>query len=284
MPRWWHDRPGRQWLGTLPSLVSAQCRRWDLRIDGEPMHGSNALIVPVRRRREPYVLRLSPPGDNIDQEAAALHFWAGRGTVRLFDVDRGSRAMLLERLDSSRSLQSQPLTIAVPILAHLVGVLAVPAPADVLSTATIAAGHVETFERDWLAVEGPTPRSQLTTAIQLAEERSEAPTSDLAVDGDLHCAQVLAAKRAPWLIVDPVLLRGDREYDFARVLWDRLDELSKDSEIIAAFDAFVDAAQVPAQRARCWVVLRSMSYLLWGIPHGLTSDPPKCRRLLDLFC
>jgi hypothetical protein len=39
-----------------------------------------------------------------------------------------------------------------------------------------------------------------------------------------------------------------------------------------------------AERAADWVVLRSMSYLVWGLEHGLTIDPPRCRRLLDVFC
>ena len=108
--------------------------------------------------------------------------------------------------------------------------------------------------------------------------------SALAVDGDLHCRQVLASDRARWLVVDPLLLRGDPEYDFARVLWERLDELPDAAEVTDAFNTFVRAAQVPAERARVWIVLRSMSHLLWGIPRGLTWDPPKCQRLLNLFC
>lgn len=284
MPRWWHDHLGREWLETLPALVASQCRRWDLEVDGDPLHGSNALVVPVRRRANPFVLRLSPPGDDVTQAAAALQWWAGRGTVRLFEVDLESRALLLERLSSSRSLQSEPLSVAIPVIADLIKELAVPADPEVTSTATIAADHVDTFERDWLALEGPTPRAQLDTAIRLADELAHAVPSQLAVDGDLHCEQVLAADRAPWLIVDPELLRGDPEYDFARVLWERLDELPEDSDITDAFDGFVRAAHVPSGRARSWIVVRSMSYLLWGIPRRLTWDPPKCRRLLNLFC
>lgn len=68
------------------------------------------------------------------------------------------------------------------------------------------------------------------------------------------------------------------------MLWERLDELARDADITAAFDAFVAAAAVPTERTRRWVVVRSMSYLLWGVTKGLTWDPPKCRRLLDLFC
>ena len=284
MPRWWHDQPGRPWLDELPSLVLTQCRRWGLAVDGAPLHGANAFVVPVRRDRQRYVLRFSPPGDDIAQEANALQVWDGRGTVRLFELDNQVRAMLLERLDSTRSLQSEPLHVAILVIAELICTLAIPVCDDVPSTGAIAAGHIQDFERDWHAIDGPTPRSQLEVAIKLARERASEPGSALAVDGDLHCRQVLASDRARWLVVDPLLLRGDSEYDFARVLWERLDELPHDADVIDAFNTFVRAAQVPAERARVWIVLRSMSYLLWGIPRGLTQDPPKCQRLLNLFC
>ena len=283
MPRWWHDHWGRKWLDALPVLVASQCRQWDLQVDGDPLHGSNALVVPVCRGDTALALRISPPGDDISQQVAALQLWAGRGTVRLFADDAGSGAMLLERLSNSRTLHSEALGVAIRVIADLVTELAVPASLGVPSTDTIAADHAQTFERDWRALDGPTPRTQLDAAVAVAEELAGVAPSSLAVDGDLHCKQVLAAERAPWLVVDPVLLRGDPEYDFARVLWERLDELPEESDIVDAFDLFVRAAHVPPARARRWIAVRSMSYLLWGIPRGLTWDPPKCRRLLNLF-
>lgn len=232
MPRWWHDHDGRAWLDVLPQLVSEQCRRWDLDLDGQPLHGSNALVVPVRRNGERYALRLAPPGDDVTAEAEALRLWDGRGTVRLIDVDRDARTMLLERLDPDRSLGSLLLTEAVPVIAELIGELAVPVGPQIRSTRAIAAAQADGLESDWLASDGPTARSQLDIAIGVAQQRAAAPTQDRAVDGDLHCEQVLAGERATWLVVDPVLLRGDPEYDFARVLWDRLEELPTDREVM----------------------------------------------------
>jgi len=157
MPRWWHDAAGREWLDRLPSLVAEQCRRWDLQVDGGPLHGSNALVVPVRRGAEAAVLRLAPPGDDVSREAEALRWWDGRGTVRLLEADVPARAMLLERL-SARSLQSVPLGEAVPIIADLAARMAVPAPPGATSTARIAAAHLEEFPRDWERQGRPVPR------------------------------------------------------------------------------------------------------------------------------
>lgn len=188
MPRWWHDEAGRAWLDRLPALVAGHSALWNLTSDGPPHHGSNALVVPVRRRARAAVLRLAPPGDDVATEATALHHWAGLGVVELPEVD-----------------------------------------------------------------------------------------------GDLHHGQVLAGGRRDWTVVDPVLLRGDPECDLGRVLWTRLDELPDDADVLAALDAFVAACEVPTHRARDWVLVRSMSYLLWGLEQGLTIDPPRCRRLLDLL-
>ena len=283
MPRWWNDEAGRAWLADLPALVAEQCRRWELEIDGEPMHGSNALVVPVRRGGAEYVLRLAPPGDDIGAEAAALRFWDGRGTVRLFDVDLEARTMLLERLDGKRSLATVPLQQAVEVIAQLINDLARPTPDGTRTTSELAREQIDSFERDWSAIGTPTPRHQLDIAIGLAAGAADRPAADTAVDGDLHCNQILTARDGRWVVVDPVLLAGDPEYDFARVLWDRLDELTTDAEVLSVFERFVRCAGVPRDRARSWIVQRSMSYLLWGIPRGLTWDPPKCQRLLDIF-
>lgn len=282
MPRWWHDQPGRTWLDALPALVAEQCRRWGLELDGAVLHGSNALVVPVRREGEAAALRLAPPGDDVHQEAAALRWWDGRGTVRLLAADEPARAMLLERL-STRSLQSLPLARAVPIIAELMTRMAVPADPAVTSTAAIAVENAATFEEEWVAQGRPTPRHQLDTAIRLAEELAQVPPGGDAVNGDLHCEQVLAGERAPWLVVDPVMLRGDPEHDLARVLWSRLDEVRDDEEVRQLVRVVVRATDVPEDRARSWIVMRSLSYLLWGLARGLTWDPPKCRRLLDMF-
>lgn len=106
--------------------------------------------------------------------------------------------------------------------------------------------------------------------------------SDLAVNGDLHSEQVLRGIREPWLAVDPVLLRGDIEYDLARILWTRIDEMPA-AEITAHFDAVVQEAGVERDRARDWVVFRAVDYWLWGLAAGFTADPPRCQRLVMAF-
>jgi streptomycin 6-kinase len=106
-----HER--RAWLDSLPERVDQQCRAWNLLLDGDPWHGSNALVLPVRRGGEQFALRLTAPDENFPAEVAALRFWAGRGTVLLVETDLGAGTMLLERLDPARSLATLPLAEAI---------------------------------------------------------------------------------------------------------------------------------------------------------------------------
>jgi streptomycin 6-kinase len=284
MPRWW--REGTGWLDGLPAAVRTGCARWRLGVDGEPAHGSNALVVPVVRGDERLVLRLTPPGPDVAAQVAALRFWAGRGTVLLRDADEAVGTMVLERLDGEHPLSAAPVGEAMAVLGGIMRRLAVPAPAHAPSTGAAAAAEAAELARAAAArpgsgapaaVDPAFVRAALAVAPALAT-----PATQLAVDGDLHSGQVLRGIREPWLVVDPVLMRGDIEYHLARVLWTRLDEMP-DRDITGHFDTVVEAAGVDRDRARDWVVLRAAGYLRWGLAHGLTEDPPRCRRLLSVF-
>jgi streptomycin 6-kinase len=281
MPRWWSD--GTDWLDALPELVATQCKRWQLTPDGDVRHGSNALVARVRRGDERLALRLSPPGDDVATEAAALQFWAGRGTVRLVAVDTERRAQLLEWVTPGRSLDQLPLAATAPVVGGVLRRLAVEAPADTASTGDVITADLPGWTSRWSALGGPGSEALLTAAIEAADAVREPATPQLAVNADLHFGQILSAEREPWLVVDPVLLRGDVGYDLGRLLWSRLDELPEDRQVRAYLAAVVEAAELEPGRARQLVVVRSMSYLLWGLERGLTEDPPRCLRLLEIF-
>lgn len=280
MPRWWHE--GQQWLVELPDLVERVCEEWHLELDGMIMHGSNALVVPVRRGQDTFVLRLTPPDDRSVDEISALRFWNGRGTVNLFDADPAAGVSLLERLDGEHTLAQIPLEEAVPVIARLMRRLAVPAHPDVRSTADLVSNRIVTMDRDWERLGRPFDRAILDAAIAVGSILRET-NSSLAVNGDLHFDQVLRGAREPWLVVDPVLMRGDIEYDLARILWSRLDEMVDLRGIDHWFRVIVEHAGLEFDRATAWVVFRTVDYWLWGLDYGLTEDPVRCARLANVF-
>jgi hypothetical protein len=49
------------------------------------------------------------------------------------------------------------------------------------------------------------------------------------------------------------------------------------------FDLVVQDAALNRDRARDWVVFRTIDYWLWGLSRGLTEDPVRCQRLAATF-
>jgi len=277
MPRWWSEGTG--WLDGLPGVVKEQCQRWDLRICGQPTHGSNAIVFPVLRGSEKFALRLTPPAAEVPDQVRALRFWDGRGTVRLFDADIPHGATLLELLSARESLTDLVVSEAMAELGHMMRRLAVPGADFAESTATIAAGRSACLEREWDLLGQPFDQAFIAEAMRVSQALSTV-TLDLAVNGDFHSAQVLRGEREHWLTVDPVLFHGDIEYDLGRILWTRLDEMPTAADIVRCFDIAVTAAGIERDRARDWVLFRTVDYWLWGLSYGLTEDPLRCARLV----
>ncbi|HEY3511998.1 MAG TPA: kinase, partial [Kribbella sp.] len=62
-----------------------------------------------------------------------------------------------------------------------------------------------------------------------------------------------------------------------RVLWWDLDKMD---DIVRYFDIAVTEAALDRDRARDWVLWRTVDYWLWGLGAGLTEDPVRCARLV----
>jgi streptomycin 6-kinase len=120
------------------------------------------------------------------------------------------------------------------------------------------------LEREWHKLGEPFDAAIVAEAIRVAPPLSVSQF-DVAVNADLHSAQVLRGEREDWLTVDPKLLRGDVEYDLGRVLWTRLDEMPTASDIVRRFDTVVAASGIARDRARDWVIFRTVDYWLWGL-------------------
>lgn len=277
MPRWWID--GSEWLDRLPDLVERQCRTWGLSVDGAPAHGSNALVLPVRRGDTPLALRLAPVEDVAD-DVAPLRFWAGRGTVLLIKEDREAGALLLERLDPRRTLMTEPLDSAAHQLGLIMGELAVPADPSIRFTGDMITDRLAELHGQWAELGRPATRAVLDRALEAGATLIGVDGSR-AANGDLHHDQVLAGTRAPWLCVDARLLRGDRAYDLARCLWTRIDEMPDAQTINDQLAIIADAAEIDHDHARRSALFRTLDYWLWGLAHGLTEDPIRCARLTE---
>jgi streptomycin 6-kinase len=267
------------WVDALPARVDGLLEEWNLALDGSPMHGYCSLVLPVRTDAgAPTALKVAYEGDDeSDHEHLALQLWQGRGAVRLLRADPHRRAMLLERLHPE-DLNHLWDVEACEVVAGLYPRLHLPAPPQ-LRTVT---SYVErwTAAMQSMPRNAPIPRRLVEQATHLSRALCSDPASTgRVVHGDLHYENVLAGDREPWLAIDPKPMSGDPHYEPAPMLWNRVDELvaptsaqSVRDGVRRRFHTLVDAAGLDEDRARDWVVVRTVLNAHWAVEDAQRED------------
>jgi streptomycin 6-kinase len=271
---------GRRWLDSLAAQVASCCADWGLTVDGAPMHGGLSLVLPVRRGKERAVLKLVWAEADAAQEALALAAWGGHGAVHLLAAEPERRALLLERLDPTRTLGAVPTGEAFAVASRLLRRLAVPAPPEVPRLADVAAELAAALPERWERAGRPIEVHLVDAACSFAGELGPG-SGQLLIHTDLHDANILAGERESWLAIDPKVVAGEPAFGVGPLLWRRVDTMSEPEELTAHLDTLCAAAALDPERARAWSLVRCLDYWLWGLSIGLTEDPLRCARVVD---
>jgi streptomycin 6-kinase len=273
--------PGRAWIAALPALVDEFLQRWDCTPSGPATHGSVAVVLPVRRRGTPAVLKVSFPHPGNVDEPAALAVWGGDGAVLLQARDDARFAMLLERAGPGTLADVPDIDEAVASAGRLARRLAVPAPAGLPRLRDRTEAWQEELLRDAERTPRPLPRRVVGAAVATVRDLGR-DQPDTLLHGDLHYANVLRSEREPWLAIDPCGLVGDPAYDSVTLLRSRFEDLVAADDLKAALlrrlAVFADAAEVDRDRARRWAQARAVTAAHWGRRH---DDPAWLVRFTD---
>ena len=264
------------WMQALPRLVRDLLGEWALVVDGPPVHGDCAVVLPVQTADGvAAALKVGWPHWEAEHEHLALRHWAGNGAVRLLRADPRRGALLLERLELA-DLTTVPVLDACEVIAGLYARLHVPAPPQLVRLSEVSQRWARELEA--LPVAGPLPRRYVEQAASLLRGFASDPMTDgRLVHTDLHQLNVLAAAREPWLAIDPKPMSGDPHYEVAPVLWNQWDEVLAApplrTAVRARFHCLVDAAGLVEERARDWVVARMMVNAMWTVHEGDAATP-----------
>jgi streptomycin 6-kinase len=276
------DVEGRAWIADLPALIDTVCQRWGLEVvHGVAHNGYHAVVLPVRRGGEQYVLKLTWPADRTIDEARALATWNGHGAVRMFEADTAVGVMLLERLDSQRTLGDVDLFEAAAVAGRLLRQLAVPAPPGFRKLQDLAGDITRSLNARQERLGHPVPTAWLEGARALCQQLANQVGNQLLVHADLHYGNVLAGEREPWLAIDPKPIAGDPEFAVPELLWTRVDDVDGTEGVRRLLAVLVDNGTLVADKVHNWAIVRCVDYWLWGVENGLTEDPQRCRRILE---
>jgi hypothetical protein len=142
-------------------------------------------------------------------EADALTAWRARGTVELVAADVARRALLLERLDASRSLAGVRVTEAAAVARALARTQAIEAPGSFPCLQAKARQLAITLRARQRQLHDPVPGQWVALAARLAADLADDPPR-LLVHTDLHYGNILASQRPgqPWVAIDPAAAVG----------------------------------------------------------------------------
>lgn len=248
------------WEEWLPHLVHEVVEAWSLRL-GEPFAaGEGGYAAPVERADgTSAVLKLALPHRESEHEAEALRRWDGDGAVRLLARDDSRSAMLLERCEPGLPLAQVGLDRAVGVFVELLPRLWQPAGSPFRSLADEAAWWVRQIPKRWEEFGRPFERRLLDAALEFLIELAPTQGPSVLLHQDLHADNVLAARREPWLVIDPKPLSGEREFGLAPIV--RSFELGHSREaVLRRLDRMTSDLGLDRDRVRCWTIGQTIAW------------------------
>ncbi len=255
----------RQWVEALPQAVASLCARWDLIVDGPYQPGgTNSWVAAARTASgDDVVLKVGWTHDEARDEAAGLRVWAGGGAVRLLAVDHAgdTTALLLERCDPGSTLHGLPEPEQDLVIAELLTEMW-QAPIDGEFR------HLESMCVEWVgehsaaatagAIAGgatdPLDPGLVRMGLELFRTLPTTTERTCLLATDLHAGNVLAARRRPWLVIDPKPYLGDPTYDLLQHMLNCPSRLFEDPAALAG--RLADLSGVDIHRLLQWLFAR----------------------------
>jgi len=217
------DPQRRAWLDRLPGIVRSLARSWELDL-GAPFQpgGQCSWVAPARTADGArLVLKVEWLHPEAEREAAGLRFWDGNGAVRLHadEILEDTVALLLERCEPGTLLSGLAEREQDEVVCALLPRLWRQPPAGEFPSLQemCAAWADEAEEASARPAVGPAraglDQGLLRAGLELFRTLPASADRQVLLATDLHAENILAARREPWLVIDPKPHVGDPAYD-----------------------------------------------------------------------
>lgn len=251
----------RAWLAGLPAVVTELRQRWELEL-GAPFQpgGQTSWVAPAADTRgRDLVVKVGWRHPEAAHEAAGLRTWNGNGAILLHDEwsDEHTTGLLLERCMPGTALgdhlpeAGQDIVIA-GLLRRLWR-----QPADghrFRPLPHMCTAWADQFERDLAGRPGWLDSGLARAGIQLFRSLPTQAGESVLLCTDLHAGNVLAARREPWLVIDPKPYVGDRTFDALQHMLNCSQRLTQDPRGFTR--RMAQLLDLDAQRLDLWVFAR----------------------------
>jgi streptomycin 6-kinase len=164
------------------------------------------------------VLKLVYPHRESEGEAAALAEWDGNGAIRLIDSDNELSALLLERCEPGTPLSAEPADAALEVLAGLLPRLWIEPKQSFRNLAEEAQWWIDDLDAQVHEYRQLNGHDVFDAAMDALKSLPATQGEQVLIHQDLHGDNILAARREPWLVIDPKPLIGEREFALAPII------------------------------------------------------------------
>jgi streptomycin 6-kinase len=187
-----------------------------------------------------------------EHEPDALRAWDGNGAIKLLRQE--GDVMYLERCEPGTPLSAAGQEAALDVLVELLPRLWIAAGEPFHTLADEAAWWAEYLPHEFRG-----ERRLLEAALDAIASLAPAQGEQVLLHQDLHGDNVLAARREPWLVIDPKPLVGEREFAVAPIVRSReLGESKRD--VLHRFDRLTAELGLDRERARGWTIAQTVAW------------------------
>jgi streptomycin 6-kinase len=281
------------WVADLPGIVAGLAGHWSLRV-GQPFQpggfcswtapaarlADSGLGGPGMAAGDEFVLKLAFRFDTGEQrdEAAALRVWDGDGAVRVYAALETpmADALLLERcVPGTRLRDALPEPERDVVVAGLLRRLWARTDGARVEGAwpfrpltEMCDAWADQFWRNYAAASPPSriDPGLAGEGIALFRELPRTAANSVLLCTDLHSENILAARRAPWLVIDPKPYVGDPAYDLLQHIINCEGRLPADASGLC--DRMAGLAGVDPGRVRLWLFARAVQESVGGDTAG----------------
>jgi streptomycin 6-kinase len=270
---WAETAEGRGLLADLPTVLAELSERFGVAEVGTPFGGGwVGYVVPATLRDgRRAVLKVSLSDEEHAHEADALERWAGDGAVQLVDRVGEPNAMLLERCEPGTPLlahaeRDAAIAIACSLLRRLERPLVDAHP--FLPVPELARRYATSIPSDFARLGRAFDPALADEAAALCAVFARDTAPPYLVNRDFHLGNVLAARREPWLAIDPKPLAGERAFDTGHLLRDLLPDPLDPPSAGRIVRRLADELELEPERVRGWALVRSVENALWCLQDG----------------
>jgi streptomycin 6-kinase len=249
------------WLERVPQLLNECAEEWALRLGSPYPQGAGGYVVRAELDDgTPAVLKLIYPHREAENEADALRVWDGDGAVQLLHHDPERWAVVIERCDPGTLLAESEAETALDVLIDLLPRLWKDADGRFPSLADEVNRWLGDIPSEWERTGRPFERELLDGVMETLRALSDSQGEQVLLHQDLHTDNVLAARREPWLVIDPKPLLGEREFSVAPIVRDYVLGHSR-GDVLRRLDRLTSQLDLDRARAIGWTIGQTVAWM-----------------------